>query len=106
MYAAVTIPHARMTFNDWTVISLSKPEVETPILMSMIKIAYPHQMQNSMLHKERTSMSSLRTPVQPTKSKAQSRPHESNNAAQSHRHSSSSQSHPSRTLAATNISPA
>lgn len=36
-YAAVTISHARMTFNDWTVIFILKSEVETPILMSTIK---------------------------------------------------------------------
>ena len=95
-----------MTFNDCTLVFLSISGFEKPILMSTTKNAYLHHMQNTTLHNERTSMSSLRTPVQPTKSKAQSRPHESNNAAQSHRHSSSSQSHPSRTLAATNISPA
>ena len=60
-YAAVTISHARMTFNDWTVIFILKSEVETPILMSTIKNAYPHQMQNSMSHNNRTSMSSLQT---------------------------------------------
>lgn len=50
-----------MTFNDCTLVFLSISGFEKPILMSTTKNAYLHHMQNTTLHNERTSMSSLQT---------------------------------------------